>query len=450
MFDAQQKQTKQSMQVKFSQFLEKFSRHLTLPESNFLHDISLGILKSKSVICLRIASELNEKTTLKKVCERFTRHLNKQDLGLELRNAIITEQCRGFDMETAIIVDDSDIVKPKAKCMEGLKKVRDGSTGRHDQLGYDLMNIIAYQDSDEGYEIKPICSELIAQDLEEDSLYQITEDRLIDIAIASNNKGVYLFDRGYDKRALFGHLQQNDMNYIVRSTGARSLIVNGHEMSFREVAKSIKLSHKYAIKDSGSYFKCGLKRVSIRLNPHPVKHPETIDTWLVVARYVTGRKSKDEIAKHLDLEKGYFYLFCDFPGQPELSVCSIINKAIRMYKMRWKIEEVHRHMKQAYGWEKIQLTSYTRLQNMNQIFLLTMCYLYSLKRFAYKYLLAFPSIMKYKNKTWEKIFSFVYYRLTELVSKCFSIVTRFNINPYKGKWHEGNQLLIPCLKNGGM
>jgi len=48
--------------------------------------------------------------------------------------------------------------------------------------------------------------------------------------------------------------------------------------------------------------------------------------------------------------------------------------------MRWKIEEVHRHMKQVYGWEKIQLTAYTRLQNMNQILLLTMCYLYSLKK----------------------------------------------------------------------
>lgn len=59
MFDAQQKQTKQSLQVKFSQFLEKFSRILSLPEFNFLQDICLGILKSKSLICLRIASELN-------------------------------------------------------------------------------------------------------------------------------------------------------------------------------------------------------------------------------------------------------------------------------------------------------------------------------------------------------------------------------------------------------
>ncbi|HOR03415.1 MAG TPA: hypothetical protein PLM19_05425, partial [Candidatus Syntrophosphaera sp.] len=47
------------------------------------------------------------------------------------------------------------------------------------------------------------------------------------------------------------------------------------------------------------------------------------------------------------------------------------------------IEEVHRHFKQSYGWEKIQFASYTRLQNLNQILLLAMCFLYSLKKFAY-------------------------------------------------------------------
>jgi len=438
------------MQVKLSQFLDKFAKHFTLPEFNFLQDTCLGILKSQSVICLRIASALNEKTTLKKVCERFTRHLNKQDLGRDLKSAIIVEQCRGFDLNTAIIVDDSDIVKSKAKCMEGLKKVRDGSTGKHSQLGYDLLNIIAYQDNGEGYELKPLCSELIARDLEKDSLSQITEDRLIDIVLASRNKGVYLFDRGYDKRDIFGFLQQNDMNYVVRSAAVRGVIVDNCEMKFIEVAKSIKLYYKYATKDPSTYLKCGIKRVSIRLNPYPVKHPETVDTWLIVARYITGKKTKDEMGKDLEVDGGYFYCFCDFPGQPDLSTDQIIEKALRMYRMRWKIEEVHRHLKQAYKWEKIQLTTYTRLQNMNQILLLTMCYLYSLKRFAYKYLIAFPAIMKYRNKDWKKIYGFVYYRLSELVNSCFSSVTRFNINPYKGKWQEGNQLIIPCLKNGGM
>lgn len=144
---------------------------------------------------------------------------------------------------------------------------------------------------------EPLCSELIAQDVEKDSLYQITEDRLIDITLASNNKGVYLFDRGYDNRALFGVLQQNAMNYIVRSKGVRSLIVNNSEKGFMEVAKSIKSDYKYELKDSDPHFKCGLKRVSIRLNPHPVRYPETIDTWLLVAQYVSGKKSKDEIDK---------------------------------------------------------------------------------------------------------------------------------------------------------
>lgn len=85
---------------------------------------------------------LNGRVTTKKVCERFTRHLNKKDLGPKRQSLIITKQCRNFDQDTAIIVDDSDIIKSHAKRLEGLKKVRDGSTGRVDQLGYDWLNII--------------------------------------------------------------------------------------------------------------------------------------------------------------------------------------------------------------------------------------------------------------------------------------------------------------------
>ena len=358
----------------------------------------------------------------------------------KLQSRIIQVQCCGFDNDTAIIVDDSDIVKSKATTMEGLKKVRDGSTGRVDQLGYDVLNIVAYQDSKEGYEIKPLSSDTFAENLELDTLYQITEDRLIDISIASGNKGVYVFDRGYDKRYLFSFLEQNSCNYIIRAIGSRGLITGGVEKPFLEVAKSVKLDQEYRLKKDGQCLKCGIKRVSIRINPNPVKHPETVDTWLIVARYSTSKTEKG----------GFLYLFCDFPGQPDLSLQEIVIKALKMYRMRWKIEEVHRHLKQSYEWEKIQLTSYTRICNMNQVLLLAMCYLYSLKRFAYIYLQAFPAIMKYKNTHWKKIYDFVYYRLSMLLEHCFSSVTRFNINPYKGKWHDANQLIIPCLKNGGM
>jgi len=74
-----------------------------------------------------------------------------------------------------------------------------------------------------------------------------------------------------------------------------------------------------------------------------VKNPETLETWLIVAQPSPDKRGRE----------GYFYLFCDFPSEPNLSVPELINKALKMYHQRWKIEEMHRHLKQEYGWEKI-------------------------------------------------------------------------------------------------
>lgn len=440
MYNAQQIKTKETLQVKLAQSLYKFKGALTLPEYKLLQDISLGILKGQSIINLKIAKQLNESITAKKTCERFTRHLNKPEFGSKVQDVMIKHQSRGFDDETCVIVDESDIIKPQAKTMEGLQKVRDGSSGKYDQSGYALLNIIAYHNSSQGYEIKPISSDLISRDKELDSVSQILEDRLIDIVLASGNKGVYLFDRGYDDKKLYRFLKDNEMNYIIRAMGDRNLILDGKEQSFKEVAKSVKLNLTYKAKGSNQQIECGIKRVQLRLDPHPKKHPKTLDTWLVVSRFSPNENGK----------QGYFYFLCDFPGQLHLTLEAIVEKALRMYRMRWKIEEVHRHIKQEYGWEKIQLTKYIRLQNMNQVLMVTMCYLYSLKKYAFAYLEAFQSIMSYSNKHWKQIFDFSYYRLSELVKTCFATVSRYNINPHAGKWLEYNQLEIPCLKNGGM
>jgi hypothetical protein len=440
MYNAQQIKTKHTLQVKFHQFLYRFKEILTLPEYKFMQDICLGIIKGQSAINHRIAGTLFEQITVKKTCERFTRHLNKEDLGAKLQSYLIKTQCRKFDSETGIIVDESDIIKAKAQKMEGLQRVRDGSTGKHDQLGYALLNMIAFQHSTNGYDIKPISSDLIARDLELDSVSQIIEDRLIEIVLASGNKGVYLFDRGYDHRNLYRFLWENGMSYIIRATGERHLILDGKEQSFLNIAKTVNLNMTYTISESNQQIACGIKRVKLRLNPHPRKHPDTIDTWLIVSRFSPDGQGR----------QGYFYFLCDFPSQPQLTAEAIVKKVLRMYRMRWKIEEMHRHIKQAYGWEKMQLTSYTRLKNMNQLLLVAMCYLYSLKKYAYVFLAAFPSLMKYSNKRWKQIFDFVYYRISLLLATCWSSVTRNNINPYTGNWLAYNQLEIDCTKNGGM
>ncbi|HPF09343.1 MAG TPA: hypothetical protein PL020_06385, partial [Candidatus Cloacimonadota bacterium] len=45
------------------------------------------------------------------------------------------------------------------------------------------------------------------------------------------------------------------------------------------------------------------------------------------------------------------------------------------------------------------------------------------------------------------IYDFVYYRLSILLESCFGAVTRFNIDPFKRKWGDANQLIIPGIKS---
>ncbi len=440
MISGQQIKVKENMQVKFLQFHKKYQEYFTRPDCKFLQDMCLGILKSESVINNQIALNLLEDHSIKNVTKRFTRHLNKEGFGKKLQDAIIKNQCHGFDNETGIIVDESDIIKSKAKKMEGLQQVRDGSTGETHKLGYNLLNIIAFSEGNTGYQIKPLSSDLIARDMEMDSISQTLNDRLVEINIASLGGGVYLFDRGYDDRKNFDLFKLYGMSYVMRSKGVRNLIVGGKECSFNSVVRTIELNVKINATDGDDQIICGIKRVKLRTDPHPKKDPETMELYLIVAKY----------AKHTDENKGFFYLFCDFPSLPNLSDAEIIKKAIRMYRIRWKIEEFHKHIKQVYGWEKMQLSSYERLKTMNQVLLMAMCFLYSLKSCSIQIVQAFSYQIIYRPKLWMKIYDFIYYKLSSIVALCFAHVSRYNVDKFKGKWKDYMQLEIPGLENGGM
>jgi hypothetical protein len=236
MFSKHQIKTMKNMQVKLHHFLHKFKAEFSLPEYKHIHDMTLGIIKSGSVIGNQIAQQLGEEISLKKTCERLYRNLRKEDFGDRMQSCIIKEQSRCFDDDTVIIVDDSDIIKPKAKKIEGLMKVRDGSTGTNGQSGFDLINFIACQPQLEGYQIKPLSSDLVSRKIETDSLIQLTQDRIVEIILASGNRGTYVFDRGYDNRYLFSFMKEHGCNFIIRTVGKRGLIVDGIEQKFIEVA----------------------------------------------------------------------------------------------------------------------------------------------------------------------------------------------------------------------
>ncbi len=86
----------------------------------------------------------------------------------------------------------------RPKKMKGCKLVHNDSKGT-ETMGY-ILNIVACLQDGSGYRLQPISSDLISTGIELDSTKDIMFDRLIDIILKSNCRGVFVLDRGYDDR----------------------------------------------------------------------------------------------------------------------------------------------------------------------------------------------------------------------------------------------------------
>jgi len=408
----QNKMTKK-VQDKFYSFFNPYKAKLSLPAFKALCDISRGILASGSVIVNQGAIKLAETATPKKTAERFYRNIKREGLAEKLRQYHMQRQCRNFNHETLIIVDESDIVKPHATRMEGLNMVRDGSSSRHDQLGYDLLNFVAYQKQDNGYRMLPVSSDLYSESLESDSITNLLLDRIDEVTLYSHNKGVFIFDRGFDSRINIAHLVENSNSFIIRGVGKRNLITNGEERPFREVCDSVPLVYNHSGMTKDQHFHCGLQRVKVRTTPYPKKKATSVELWLVVARYESFHK------------KGYFYFLCDFPNQ-NLTEDEIISRTLSYYRLRWKIEQTHRQLKQDYKWESMQLMTYEGLKNMNMIFWISISFLYACKEYILLWAEAFPREFGQYRKKLIKLFDFVYSALMKAVKTIFENWSKYD------------------------
>ncbi len=423
----------QKLQVKFHQHIYSLQLGLSLPEKKFIKDISKGMLGSGTVIVRQISQQLKESISLKKTSERLYNNLKKKGLSEKLEQNLLLKQCRNIKKDSLILIDPSDIMKPQSKKMEGLSKLRDGSNGKIG-AGYDLLNIISYNQEDRGYSILPLYSSLYSKNEEIDTKASIILDRVCDITVYSGNKGIFVYDRGGDTRINIADFSKNENAYIIRSMGKRGLIVDNKELSFQKVCNKVELTYKFPGKKKGETILCGIKRVKVRLDPHPKKYPHTTETWLVVCRF----KSKSGKLG------GYFYLLCDFP-QHQLSSKDLISKALESYRLRWKIEELHRQVKQDYGWEDMQLLSYTGLKNLNTILWIVISFLYSLKEISLQLAEAFPELLLDKKNKLDILYGFVYYRLFKLTKKIFSGFLKYKKNVFKQSNYEKYQLKISFL-----
>ena len=368
---------------------------MSKPETRCLKDMILGVLKSKSVFVNQIAASLREPLKLKDVCKRLSAQYLKEEYAEKVLNSHLENVCGSISKDNFILMDGTDISKKNAKYMEGLEFVKNGDTGEIG-LGYNVLNINAINTHKE---ITPFYSKAYSYQMGALSSNNEIKKAVREVKEHITDKGCWVFDRGADNGILKDFFISECSQTIIRLKKNTKVLYKQSEHQVSQLAKKIEFSLTQKVikirKDKPVIALYELGAIPITYKVKGVLHP----MWLVVSRNT----------KH----GGLCYLLV----KSEFSTAIEVAKwAFKGYGLRWKIEEYHRHIKQEYKLEDIQIKTFNGLQSMLATLTVAMFMIYK-KIKAIHFSLMLDAGYNYLNKhTPRELTNFIYYKISKVVS----------------------------------
>ena len=321
-------------------FCNKISKGFGRPTQKFIADMIYGMIAGKSCYLSEIARNLNEAIKLDKTVERLSRNLMKFNGEDELRENYIKSIKSNFDENTVLIFDDSDIAKPHSSKLEGICRVKDGSTGEITD-GYWTAGVSALTANQK--QPIPIYNRVYSTEEEGHVSRNAETIKSLEFVSAHFSKShIRTFDRGYDGGFLFNYLIPRDEKFIVRVVGNRNCIYKGEKILINKLIKRFKgqFALKFKSKDSKKV-KCKISIVPIELPDYPGKALNLV---------VCHGFGKEPLMLLTNLESD------------DKRLCVTITK---VYLLRWRIEEYYRFKKQGFKYEKFLVRTLKSIRNLD-------------------------------------------------------------------------------------
>ena len=404
------------IQIQLSDYFSSLTP-MSRPETRAMKDIVIGILKSKSVFVNQIAASLRESLKLKDVTKRLSAQYLKDDYANKVLDHHLSNATQGVGKESFIVMDGTDISKKYAKFMEGLEFVKNGDTGDIG-LGYNVLNINAINNHKE---ITPLYSKAYSY-----QMGALSSNNEIKVALKAvdthlQGKGCWVFDRGADNGILKDFFTTECSSCIIRLKRNTKLFYKAKELKVSQIEGRI----KYACSQNVTKIKKDNPVVKtydlIAVKVHYKGKGEITPLWLVISRDKT--------------HGGLCYLLV----KTSLTCAIEVAKwAFKGYGLRWKIEEYHRHIKQEYKLEDIQIKTFNGLQSILALLTVAMFIIYK-KIKAIHFELLLDAGYNYLNKhIVRELTNFIYYKISKVVS--------ILLMPVKSRWRIGK--LPPLLEKG--
>ena len=395
------------IQTQFSDYFSHIT-DLTKPETRCLRDMVLGILKSKSVFVNQIAASLREPLKLKDVCKRLSAQYLKNDFADNVREHHLEAASAGISKNDFILMDGTDISKKHAKYMEGLEVVRNGDTSELG-LGYNVLNINAINAH---REITPLHSRAYSFEMGALSGNNEIKKAVRGVKQHINDKGCWVFDRGADSQILKDFFFEECSEAIIRLKKNTKLDYENQVLQVNKLVGKIKFSVTQTVtkikKDRPVQKQYELGAIPISYTIGRVKHA----LWLVVSR-----------------NKRYGGLCYLLVKSKRTAAIDVAKWAFKGYGLRWKIEEYHRHVKQEYRLEDIQMKTFDGLQSMLAVLTTAMFILYKKIRSLHIGLLLDAGYNYLNKHTVRELMNFIYYKISKVVS--------ILLMPTRSRWKIG-------------
>lgn len=332
------------LKAQLTKFCSELCAGLSRPLEKFACQMLFGIQASQDVKLSNIARSLKEEIPLIETEKRLSRNLKSSELEKELTPQLVRMGSQRVRPNTVLALDLSDIRKEYAQKMEYLAKVHDGSTGELHQ-GYWLCDVTAAEVN--GSEIVPLYQKLYSAEAKD---FRSENDEVLAavdlIRSHTQGRGIWVIDRGGDRKKLLEPLLDRAERFVIRSTGKRSVIDRRNLCgTVAEVAGRCRLRYKARIvKIQDGHEKVYELRYGAAAFQLPGRSEQL---WLVV---IAG--FGEEVMMLLTNLK--------ITARDSQSLWWIV----QIYLTRWKIEETFRFVKQSYNLEDIRVMKYQRLKNL--------------------------------------------------------------------------------------
>jgi hypothetical protein len=312
------------------EFIQPMSEQLDRPRKKFLRQVIGAILLSGSLVVTEMARWIRDECSDRFYqLKRLLNHLVSSEGDLsEAVSSYHQSMSRYIHQDTPLVIDITDIAKPRARRMKYLAMVRDGS---EDKLvaGYWCVEVYAYL---KGKRVIPLAMDVFSIEDPAVGSQNLQIYRTIKaVNEAINGKGVWVADRGFDGLYNYETWFSQKSNFVVRQRGDRCVVTTSQvSIVQRELVERIRQNNP----------QCDIVWTKVHL-PNNNKPLYLVASW---------RQGNDE---------------------PLILLTTLVVENIQQarqvlwyYSRRWACEEAGRFLKSRVGLESFRIRRYEAIKRL--------------------------------------------------------------------------------------